>query len=132
MRLPSFPVQFHSSLFSGQAMFVPASGDWKHCLGQSFEVEIDQEKVTGFKVLETSSLLAPLITAITETGDFQVFGTVIVVASIAEPDGEQIITVKAGDAHFTFPKSELQISRLSEGDAVAFTVHEMSLWDTAI
>jgi hypothetical protein len=132
MRLPAFPVQFHASLFSGEAMFVPASGEWKNCLGHSFVVEIEQEQVTGFRVSETSSLLAPSITALPGTGSFHVSGTVIAITSIAEPHGEQIIRVEAGDAHFTFSKSELQISRLTEGDLVAFTVHEMSLWDTAI
>ena len=132
MQLPSFPVQFSSATFSGKARFVPAGSDWQRSIGQTFEVEINQENITNFEVLEASVLQETSVTAQTQPGDFRVCGVVIAIVSIAEPDGEQIITVKAGDALFNLTRTELRIAHLSEGSAVAFTVHDMSLWDEAI
>lgn len=131
-QLPSFPTEFISSVVTGTAWFVPASGDGHGWIGQALEVEINQEKVSGFEILKSPVLAAPPITALPQFATFRVRGLVGLVTPIAQPEGEQMITVQAGEALFTFTKLELGGAKIIEGIPVAFTVHDLSLWDEAI
>ena len=111
---------------------MPASGDGHGWISQSLEVELNQEKVSGVAILESSGLLTPSKTALPQFASFRVRGLVGLVTPIAQPEGEQVITVQAGEALFTLTKTELGGAKVIEGVPIAFTVHDLSLWDEAI
>ena len=130
MQLPSFPIRFSSSVANGLALFVPASGEAQGCAGQTFDVEINQEKVSA---LERASLESvDSIVALPEPNAFKVSGRVISAVSMAEPVDNEIISVKAGEAIFTLSRNELGGVKLALGECVTFIAHTLSLWDEAI
>lgn len=130
-QLPSFSATFSSSIVRGAARFVPASGNSRGCSGESFDVEIGQERVSGLKRVEHKSLSESVV-ALPEPGAFHICGTVASIVAIAEPPGNSVVTVMARGAVFTLSGEDLAETMLSLGERVAFTVHEMSLWDEAI
>lgn len=129
-KLPSFPVQFSSSVVNGLALFVPASGEGRGCASQSFDVEINQEKVSKLKRGGLDSVES--VAALPEANAYEVSGKVISVVPIGEPEGHEVITVQAGEAIFTLSWDELGGVKLSLGERVTFIAHTLSLWDEAI
>ena len=129
--MPSYAVTFTSHSVRGEARFVPASGDASDCVGQSFDVEINQERVTALTAVGHGTF-AESIVALPERGAFRVHGVVTSVIPLAEPAGAEVITVAARGALFTLGGKELGGMRPSLGEMVAFTAHEVSLWDEAI
>jgi hypothetical protein len=129
-QIPSFPVRFSSAVVSGTARFVPASSEAQHCAGQSFDVEINQEKVTNLERISSES--GESVVARTEPGVYQVSGRVSSVVPLGEPEGSEVVTVAAGEAMFTLSSEELGSMKLLLGERVSFVVHTLSLWDEAI
>lgn len=129
MRMPSYLVQFRAQSISGTARFVPSLECPQHCVGQTFDVEVNQESVTDFEVLVCAQMAA--ITALTTPGDYLVHGTVTSVFH-QEPQGAFLVGIVAGDAHFTLSSCETGLSNLTKGNAVAFIAHDLSFWDEAI
>jgi hypothetical protein len=130
MQLPSFPVHFRSTTVSGNARFIPASSELQQCVGQSFDVEINQEAVTEFEVSKCGGVDEAVV-ALPEQAAFRVHGVVTSVIQLSEPEGEQVITVKAKEAFFTLTQADVRDTQLSTGEVVSFVVHEVSLWDEA-
>jgi len=130
-QLPSFSAEFSSPVVKAVARFVPASGNARGCSGESFDVEIDQERVSGLERVEHDSPSESVV-ALPEPGAFRIHGTVTSIVPIAEPPGNSVVTVLARGAAFTLSGGELAGKLLSLGERVAFTVHEVSLWDEAI
>lgn len=132
MRMPSYLVQFRAQSISGTARFVPSLECPQHCVGQTFDVEVNQESVTDFEVLVCAPQLEATITALPTPGDYLVHGTVTSVLHIQEPQGSFLVSIVAGDAHFTLSSCETGLSNLTKGNAVAFIAHDLSFWDEAI
>jgi hypothetical protein len=131
MKYPSFLIEFSSPLVKGQARLVPSGIETQQYEGQSLYVEIDQEKVTDFRVRESGSTgqtVSPMI----EAGTFEVHGVVESITPLSEPEGEQVIMIKVLEARFTLSRSDTQNATLSIGAYVSFTVHGLSLWDEAL
>lgn len=131
MNYASFSIEFSSSLINGHARFVPADVENQQLEGQSFYVEIDQEKVTDFRVKEPGSI-GQAVSRKTVAGTFEVHGVVESITPLSEPEGEQINTIKVLEARFTLSRSDTQNATLSIGENVSFTVHGLSLWDEAL
>ena len=129
--IPSFMVKFTSPIVRGEARFVPASGNACGCAGQFFDVEVNQDLVTALGVV-THGPSIESVTALPESGAFQVQGVVTSIVPLAEPAGAQVITVSADGALFTLGSEELGGMKLSLGERVTFTAHGLSLWDEAI
>lgn len=128
-KLPSFQVHFQSDLFSGLARFVPASGECGGCEGGEFEVELDQDSVTDFRLREGADLS---IEALAEPG---AFGVIARVRDIVQSNDEavgQYFHVANGDVVFTLSEDDIGASIPPVGALVSFTVKGLSLWDEAI
>ena len=134
--MPGFLVHFSSSIVTGWAWFVPASGDREALKGQSFGVEINQESISDFEIASPSEVQNPGVVALPQRGCFQVHGTVASVdffnAAFNKPANERVIEIKAGDAYFHATKSACGIVNLAKDQAVTFKVNDMWLWDEAI
>lgn len=130
MQFPSFPVQFSAAALTGRARFVPSSGDAEGLVGQSFQVEIEQGRVTDLRRVGVEA--EPKVIALAEPGSFQVCGIVRAVVPLGETDGSVLVSVVAGEAVFTLCQDDLRGMALSQGERVTFTAHEVSLWDEAI
>ena len=130
MQVPSFLVHFRSSVVNGQARFVPAERKYQRSANRVFDVEINQESVTGFRLVEREELREGVV-SLPEPGAFRVRGVVSSVLPISETEGNVLVSVDAGGALFHLERADLCNSIPSEGDAVAFDVHEVSLWDEA-
>lgn len=131
MQVPSFRTRFSSSAIEGWARFVPANGDPDACVGKSFYVEIDHERVTDLKRVDYNTFNEGVV-ALDESEAFQVFGTVTAVMPLGEPSDNVILSVASGEAIFTLDRFDLGDTKLFVGDKVAFVVHELSLWDEAV
>jgi hypothetical protein len=130
MKMPSYRVNFSSAIFGGIARFVPASGVPEQCMGSEFSVEIAQESVTNFRILND-----PVSEGIDSTGEegcFHVRGIVHAVMDCSEPPGNRITYAAVGDAIFTLTLDDTGGLRPNEGTAVEFIAHDISLWDDAI
>ena len=130
--VPGYPVLFRSSVTHGWAMFVPVDGEVTDLAGQSVSVEINQERISSFQVFGTSPRRDPLITALADRGHYQVQGVVSAIVPFIEPEGEQLVVVAAGDASFTFLRSETGCRALRTGEWVTFTAEDVSLWDEGL
>lgn len=130
-RMPSYEVTFRSPTVCGKARFVPASTEVNSCTGQSFEVEVSQERVTGLRSLGNHPL-AESVTALPESGAFQIQGVVTSIVSLTEPAGMTVVAVAARGALFSLAGEELGGVKLSLGEKVTFIAHDVSLWDAAI
>jgi hypothetical protein len=131
MQVPSFRTKFSSSAIEGWARFVPANGDPEACVGKSFYVEINHERVTDLKRID-DHVFTERIVALDESEAFQVFGTVTSVMPLGEPTDNVILSVASGEAVFTLARCDLGETELSLGEKIAFVAHELSLWDEAI
>jgi hypothetical protein len=129
--MPSYAASFSSSLVSGTARFVPASDTPMLCVGEVFDVEVSQEMISEFEVLQSSSILESVAMRPQANG-FIVHGVVSSIEPINEPPGQQCIVVVAGEAHFFLSRTEIGDIDLSVGDAVRFIAHDVALWDAAI
>lgn len=129
--VPSFPAQFSSSVVKGRARFVPAEGDAQGCVGRSFDVEINQERVTDLRRVNREAD-ADAVVALPEFGAFRVCGTVASVVPLGEPEGSDFVTIAAGEAAFILCEPDLCGVKLTQGETVAFVAHDVSLWDEAI
>jgi hypothetical protein len=129
--MPSFLVAFRSSVVSGRARFVPASETPMLCVGEIFDVEISQEKISGFEVLARDSV-SQLVAMYPQANGFMVNGVVSSIQPVSEPAGQQSICINAGEAQFFVSRTEIGSVALSVGDAVRFIAHDVSLWDEAI
>jgi hypothetical protein len=127
---PSYVVTFASSSFNGEARFVPASNDARSCIGQSFDVEVSQERVTELMAVTRDH--PESVVALPKTCAFQVHGVVISIVPITEPAGTEIVTIEANGALFTLAGQDLDGMKLSLGKMVSFTAHDLSLWDEAL
>ena len=130
MQVPSFRTRFSSSAIEGWARF-PANGDTDGCVGKSFYVEIDHERITDLKRFDYNAFNEGVV-ALDEAEAFQVFGTVTAVMPPGEPSDSVILSVASGEAIFTLDRFDLGDTKLSVGERVAFVAHELSLWDEAI
>lgn len=130
-RIPGYPVQFSSLDIKGGALFVPKTANVEGCVGQSFYVEIGQERVTNLERVAHEGN-AEAVVALSEFGAFCVCGTVTSVVPLDEPEGNQVVTIAAGEAVFTLCQEDLGSVKLVQGEKVAFVAHEVSLWDEAI
>jgi hypothetical protein len=128
MKIPSFVVRFTSSVVSGFARFVPASGDANVCMGQTFYVEINQESVTDLQLIQLSAIES--VTPLPAPGSFLVLGTVDSVVPLGEAG--PVVTVTARGATFTLATDELGSLIPSLGEQLSFVAHGLSLWDEAI
>lgn len=129
--MPSYAVSFSGSLISGTARFVPASEAPMLCVGEVFDVEVSQERISEFEVLQNRATLEPLAMR-PEANGFIVHGVVSSVQPVNEPSGQQCIVVVAGEAQFFLSRTEIGDIDLSVGNAVRFIAHDVSLWDEAI
>lgn len=129
-KMPSFSVRFHSAGFEGIARFVPASGTSDQCKGSQFGVEICQEYVTDFRILDSFNLAKVDPTG--EDGCFHVCGTIHAVMDCSEPAGSRITYVAVGDAIFTLTLADTGGLKPNEGSVVEFIAHDISLWDDEI
>ncbi len=129
-KLPSFLVNFRSSSFSGIARFVPASGRPENCEGCEFEVEIAQDSITEFCIIE--GIVTPSVEIMDATGSFKVCGVISSVMALTDPIGGQFTFVAVNDALFTLTNNDMSNLRPDVGTSVAFIVHDMSFWDEAI
>lgn len=131
MQMPAFMVDFTSSLVKGRAMFVPASEDNLR-VGYSCFVEIAQESVGGFEILDPSASWDPSIVSLGAVGSFLVVGKVADVRRASAPGVEDVITVAVGEASFTLLSSEVGTNSVLVGDPVRFVARDLALWDEAI
>lgn len=127
---PSFSVKFSSQPFSGTARLVPAVEISDVKTGAEFQVEIAQESVTGFRLSEMSGDV--YVEPILPLGDFQVRGIVRFLLFPAEPVGNRITYIQAGEADFCLALKDIGDLRPEVGTIVEFIVHDLSLWDYAI
>lgn len=128
--LPSFIVHFRASTFDGIARFVPACDAPNECAGRQFTVEIAQESITDFRVLELPRDAS--IESLAAAGSFRVFGTVSFVLTPLEPVDSRFTFVRAGDATFTLGTHDTCGIQPDVGSWVTFIVDGMSFWDEAI
>jgi hypothetical protein len=128
---PSYAVEFTSTAINGQARFVPASGSANDCVGQVFDVEVNQERVSAFKMAEGKPFVEA-VTSLPEKGSFHVQGVVVSVVPLSEPVGNEVASVSAGEALFMLTSEELGGAKLIVGERITFVAHELSLWDEAI
>ena len=131
MQVPSFLVKYRSSTCTSEARLVPAHSDVQQCLGQVYEVEVNQESVSDFSVV-VGNTSREAIVAMSERTALRVTGVVTSIMQISEPPGEQMITVRAEDAFFTLSRADTGFAMLSVGDKISFVAHEVSLWDEEI
>ena len=129
-KMPSYRVHFNSAIFEGIARFVPASGVPDQCKGSQFGVEIGQEYVTNFRILNIPNL--EQIDSTGEDGCFHVRGVVHAVMDCSEPPGNCITYVAVGDAIFTLTLDDSGGVKPNEGTVVEFIAHDISLWDDEI
>jgi hypothetical protein len=129
-KMPSFRIHFNSAIFGGIARFVPASGIPDQCKGSLFSVEICQEYVTDFRILDQANLAR--VDSTGEDGCFHVCGAIHAVMDCSEPVGNRITYVAVGDAIFTLTLADTRGLKPNEGTVVDFIVHDISLWDDEI
>ena len=125
-----YPARFRSSMVHGWAIFVPVDGEVADLGGQSFSVEINQERVSAFEILEGPA--QPEVAPLPARGDFQVRGVVSAIVPFTEPEGEQLVVVSARDAIFTLLRSEVGSRLLRTGEWVSFIAEDVSLWDEGL
>ncbi|MEN9866574.1 MAG: hypothetical protein RL748_2164 [Pseudomonadota bacterium] len=128
--MPSFRVHFSSAVFKGIARFVPASGTSDQCKGSQFGVEICQEYVTDFRILDSPNLAR--IDSTGEDGCFHVCGAIHAVMDCSELAGNRITYAAVGDAIFTLTLADTCGLKPNEGTVVEFIAHDISLWDDEI
>ena len=126
MLIPSYLVHFESSFVNGQARFVPALFDFVGCIGQTFDVEVNQDSVSDF-ILSKHSQDQHTVVAQFESGSFLVRGLV----SAAYPEND-LIVVTANEVNFTLTNRDFGDIKPCIGDEVSFIAHGVSLWDVAI
>lgn len=127
-----YPVRFRSSMVNGWATFVPVDGEVAGWAGQSVSVEINQERVSSLQILGVSPHRDPQVKALDERGCYQICGVVAAIVPFIEPEGEQLVVVAAGDASFTFLRSEIGCRLLRTGEWVTFVAESVSLWDEGL
>ncbi len=136
MRYPSVLVGFTSSVMTGSAWFVPASDDRQGIVGQSFGVEINQESVSAFKVVEQSEDQSHSVIPLPIRSCFQVCGIVTSVdvfnMAYKNPEYDPVIQIRVGDAHFFTTKAACGLDVPTNGQTVIFNANELSLWDEAL
>lgn len=129
--MPSYVVVFAANAFRGQARFVPALEDANRCLGQVFDVEVNQERVTALQTIGALAFSAS-VHALSECCAFHVQGVVTHVAYLSEPAGVPLVVVSACGADFMLGRAELGDMKLSMDERVSFVAHGLSLWDEAL
>jgi hypothetical protein len=127
-----YPVMFRSSMAQGWATFIPVDGEVAGWAGQSVSVEINQERVSSLQILGASPRRDPQVTALDERGHYEVCGVVAAIVPFIEPEGEQLVVVAAGDASFTFLRTEIGCRLLRTGEWVTFVAEDVSLWDEGL
>ena len=130
MQAPGYRVLFNSSAVRGWATLIPARANSPPEVGQELYVEVDQESVAGTQFLDSTSTARVVAQSI--RGNYQVAGVVFHVTTMAEPPGERILVVHAGEASFTLLQSELAGCYPQVGDWLLFNVTDASLWDKAL
>jgi hypothetical protein len=131
IRALGYRVTFTSSLATGTATFVPAGTASADLEGTTCWVEINQETIENFTLLSSANRYEPRLTALPESGDFEVVGKI---TSIVRGDGTEsvaILTISVADASFTLTSDDVG-SGYREGDFVTFIARDVSLWDEAI
>lgn len=127
-----YPVRFRSPMVNGWATFVPVDGEVTGWAGQSVSVEVNQERISSLQILGASSRWDPQVKALDEHGYYQIRGVVAAIVPFSEPEGEQLVVVAAGDASFTFLRSETGCRLLRTGEWVTFVAEDVSLWDEGL
>lgn len=130
--MAGYRVIFTAGPLRAGAWFVPATEDVSILVGQSFEVEVNQERISDLVLVPPSESASNTFSAMPEFACFQVRGQVASAHPRNKDGGDPIAFVSAGDAYITLGDDELAGLELKEGDTVAFLMHDVSLWDSAI
>lgn len=126
---PSFKVQFSSKVFAGVARLIPYSGAPDAVSGAQFDVELNQEAVTGFRMCDVRH---PCVDPLVNLGDFKVRGIVHHVAFHSEPPGNHLTYVNVLEAVFMLGAEDTGAFRPAIGSGVEFIAHDLSMWDEAL
>ena len=129
-RAPGYRARFQSRGFGGWARFVPAAANGSDLVGREFEVEIDHERITDLLSSGDAAQAAGVL-PLAEPGSFLVRGVVREVVSLGESGIGSLAVVAVGDAIFTLDQQDLGGAVLAKGECVAFTAHDVTLWDEA-
>ncbi len=126
----SYPAHFKCAMFQGWARFVPADENLDVYLNNNeIEVEIAHESISS---LGRSTVRQHYVTPLSEAFSYHVCGEVRTIVHHAEPSGNQVTYIVAGDAEFALSLADLGGLRPNQGDTVEFDIHGLSLWDEAI
>lgn len=124
-----YPAHFRCAMFHGWARFVPADENAQAYLNNEIDVEIAHESIDCLRVgADRQHQIVPLA----EAFSYHVRGEVKTISHHSEPMGNRTTYVVAGEAAFALSLADLGNLRPSEGDAVEFDVHGLSLWDESI
>ena len=124
-----YPAHFRCAMFHGWARFVPADENVQTYLDNEIDVEIAHESIGCLRTgVDRQHQIVPLA----EAFSYHVRGEVKTISHHSEPMGNRTTYVVAGDAAFALSLADLGNLRPSEGDAVEFDVHGLSLWDESI
>jgi len=130
--MPAYRVVFSSGTLRAGAWFVPAAEDVSTLVGQTGDVELNQERVSALTRVSPSEPCGHVFSPMPEFGCFQVRGQVVSATPRSELGGEPFAFVRAADAYIALVSNELAGLGLTEGDCVAFCMHDVSLWDEAL
>ncbi len=130
MRLPSYAVLFQSSLVSGWARFVPARDNPLGYVGETLQVEVNQESTSQF--VHSSTASEALVTPLATLGDYRIRGTIASIDSISDPPDGFTVVISVGETAFCLSHLDIDRRNLSVGATIEFTAHEVSLWDEEI
>lgn len=129
MNMISYPTHFRCAMFHGWARFVPADENIQAYLNNEVDVEIAHERIGCLRAgADRQHQIVPLA----EAFSYHVRGEVKAISYHSEPMGNRTTYVVAGDAAFALSLADLGNLRPSEGDALEFDVHGLSLWDESI
>lgn len=127
--MASYPAHFKCAMFHGWARFIPANENLESYLNTEIDVEVAHESVDCFS---TSGDRQHQVVPLSAAFSYHVRGEVKKIAHHPEPGGNRTTYVVAGDVAFALSLADLGSLRPSEGDAVEFDVHGLSLWDESI
>ena len=130
--MPAYRVVFSAGTLRAGAWFVPSAEDASTFVGQTCDVEVNHERVSALMHLSPSKPCQHMFVPMAEFGCFQVRGKVISATPKNDLGGEPFAFVRAADAHIGLGSDDLAGVDLTEGDCVAFCVHDVSLWDEAL